>query len=403
MVTMRRRATHMRPVLVRVVITLECLLSGFLGLYVGLDYLARTPALPRWNGGYEVVRALMAQAWPTELLQDYSGARAILFGGNAYEPAGAEAARYVQFGAMGLPEVVSTHPPTAFVLLLPLAPFTFGFASAVWTTLMLAGLVMAVRICGSPWYIAVLLGPLLALVPPVAAAVSHLAVPWLVLPLIAFRFRHRAGLAGLLIGLASLTKYLPGLLLIALLVRRQWSALGTFLLVWVIALAAIGVLNHDVLFTYLSVSGTAASPWLADSGNGSFLVAPLRFGPVAEALVVTLVVWIVGLEVRDLRAGRANDSVQWSRWNWLAVALLPITWTYSVIPLALNLVLFFQQRRTRSFILGLVGFAPLLLTFDTTSPFPQLFCTGCVGLALGLDALPSSFPVFAWRMSSVRQ
>src|SRR5260370_40740851 len=149
MVAMRRGATQRRPALVRVVITLECLLSAFLGLYVGLDYLPRTPALPRWDGGYEVVHALMAQAWPTEFLQDYSGARAILFGGDAYETAGVETARYVQFGAMGLPEVVSTHPPTALALLIPLAPFTFGFASAVWVILMLHVLVFAIPICRS--------------------------------------------------------------------------------------------------------------------------------------------------------------------------------------------------------------------------------------------------------------
>src|SRR5712692_6147381 len=196
---------------VRGLTVVVCLLSGLLGLYVGLDYISRIAVLRRWNGGYEIIRALLAQAWPTELLQDYSGARALLFGGNAYETTGEQVERYVQVGAVGLSTAVSTHPPTAFALLLPLAPMSFGAASAVWAALMLLGLVLAIRACGAPWHVAALLGPLAMLAPPVAAAVNHLALPWLVLLFLAFRYRHRPGLAGLLIGVASSTKFQPGL------------------------------------------------------------------------------------------------------------------------------------------------------------------------------------------------
>src|SRR6476646_739563 len=96
----------------QLIVMLAYLLSGFLGLYVGLDYIARGAVLRRWNGGFEVIRALQAQAWPTELLQDYSGARALLFGGDAYETTGQQVDRYVQVGSVGLSDVVSTHPPT---------------------------------------------------------------------------------------------------------------------------------------------------------------------------------------------------------------------------------------------------------------------------------------------------
>jgi hypothetical protein len=370
-------------------------LSGLLGLYVGLDYLSRSALLPRWNGGYEVIHALLGEAWPTEFLQDYSGTRALVFGGNAYETAGVDAARYVQFGSMALPSGVSTHPPTAFALLLPLAPFSFGVASAIWAALMLAGLIVAVRICGAPWYIAALLGPLLILAPPVAAGVNHLAVPWLVLLLLAFQYRQRAGVAGVLIGLASLTKYLPGLLLMPLVARGRWRALGAFVLVWAICLALIGILNPGVLATYLNAGSATASVWLAEPSNGSFLLVPLRFGSWAEALALALLAWIIWLEVRDLRAGQVDDRMQWARWNWVAVALLPITWTYSVLPLALSVVLLFQQRQTGPMLIALAGFAPMLFAFDTASPFPPFFCTACVGLALAAQPL-------RWRIRPCR-
>jgi hypothetical protein len=260
---------------------------------------------------------------------------------------------------------------------------------------MLAGLIVAVRTCGAPWNVAVLLGPLLILTPPVAAAVNHLAIPWLVLPLLAFRYRQHAGVAGVLIGLASLTKYLPGLLLAPLVIRRQWRAVGAFVLVWAISLAVIGILNPAVLSTYIGIGGSAARVWLAEPSNGSFVLAPLRFGPLAEALALALMAWIVWLEVRDVRAGRLDDRLQWARWNWIAVALLPITWTYSVLPLALSLVLLFQERRTIPLLVGLAGFGPVLFAFDTSSAFPPFFCTACVGIALVAQPL-------RWRIRTCR-
>ena len=358
--------------------------SGLLGLFVGSDYLARTPFLPRWNGGYEVIRSLMGQGWPTELLQDYSGARAIVFGGNAYDTAGEEAARYAQFGYMGLPDVISTHPPSAFALFLPLAPVPFGMASAIWAALMLIALVVLVRLCGASWHVAALLGPLLVLAPPVAAAVNHLAVPWLVLLFLAFHVRHRPVTAGLLIGVASLTKYLPALVLAPLLLRRHWTALVAFVATWMVALGVVVALNPSVLPTYFAVARSAAGAWINDPGNGAFLIAPLRYGLVAEALAVALVGWILYREAADLRVRKINDYDQWARWNWLGVALLPITWTYSVLPLALSVVLLYRRRRTVPFVVGLAGLTPVVFTLDTTSPLPQLICIACVGVALCL-------------------
>jgi hypothetical protein len=83
--------------------------------------------------------------------------------------------------------------------------------------------------------------------------------------------------------------------------------------------------------------------------------------------------------------------LQWARWNWLAVALLPIAWTYSVLPLVLSLVLLFHKRRVISVLVGLVGFGPLLFAVNTASPFLPLFCTVCVGLALAVE--PLAWPV----------
>jgi hypothetical protein len=368
-----------------VIVGAECLLSGLLGLYVGLDYIPRLPGLRRWFQGFEVFHALLAQARPTDLLQDYGGARALLFGGNAYEPTGALAQRYVTVSYTSL-SYVSTHPPTAFLLLLPIAAFPLGVASAIWVLLMLGGLVACVRICGAPWHVAALLGPLLVLIPPLAEGVNQLAVAVLVLVFLAYRLRERPFMAGVLIGLASLAKYLPALLLVPFVTRRQWSAVVGFALTWVCGLTAIVLLNTDALPAYLSSGQVESATWIAEPSNGAFLVVALRYGMVATVLAVALVLWILWCEARD----RSADSrLRWARWNWLAVALLPITWSFSVLPLALSAVVLLHRRDTLATLVALMAFAPLIFTQISVSPLPAFVCIAGVGVALAVQRLTS--------------
>jgi hypothetical protein len=48
-------------------------------------------------------------------------------------------------------------------------------------------------------------------------------------------------------------------------------------------------------------------------------------------------------------------------------------------------VLLYQRRRVIAVLVGLVGFGPLLFAINTNSAFPTLFCTVCVGIALGVE------------------
>jgi hypothetical protein len=375
-----------RRFLLQGVLTLGYFLSGLLGLYVGLDYVSRAAGLGRWNGGFEVIRALLLQGKETELLQDYAGARALLFGGNAYETNGEQLDRYVQMGNLDLSNVVSTHPPTAFALVLPLAPLPFNVASAVWAALMLLGLVLVVRSCGATWYVAALLAPLLLLAPPVAAGANQIGLAWLVLVFLAFRYRGRPLVVGVLLALASLTKFLPALLLMPLIARRQWRGLAAFAGVWIGTFALLAALNVEVIRTYLAVGGSAAAVWLADSGNGALLPTAWRSGPLALALALVLVGGVLCLEGRAFTTGTGDDRLHWARWNWLAVSLLPIAWVYSVLPLALTLVILFQMRRMLSAAIALAAFGPVLFLAHQPA-LPTAFCIACMGVALALEPL----------------
>jgi hypothetical protein len=373
----------MQSAVFRTLITVGCLLSGLLGLYVGLDYIPRVPALWRWFDGFEVFHALLAQARPTDLLQDYGGARALLFGGNAYEPTGTLAHRYVTVSYTAL-SYVSTHPPTAFLMVLPFAVLSLGAASAIWAALMIGGLIAVVRVCGAPWYVAVLLGPMLVLLPPVADGVNQLALPVLVLTFLAYRCRERPLVAGVLVGVTSLIKFVPALLIMPLLLRRQWSALVGFSLTWALSLAAIVVLNVGAIQAYLQFGGSETATWIAEPGNSAFFIQAARYGVAATALAAALA---IGILWSDLRDQSGDTGMRWARWNWLAVAVLPIAWSFSVLPLALSAMVLFHRRAMLAAGVAVLGFGPLIFSERASSPVPGFACIALVGLGLTIPQL----------------
>jgi hypothetical protein len=365
------------------IITAECLLSGLLGLYVGLDYIPRLAFFKRWFDGFEVFHALLAQARATDLLQDYGGARALLFGGDAYESTGSLAHRYVTVGYTSL-SYVSTHPPTAFLVLLPIAALPLGPACAVWAALMIGGLIAAVRISGARWFVGALLAPMLVLLPPVGGGLDQLGMGVVVLTFLAYRFRNRPVAAGLLIGVASLTKFLPALLLMPLLRRRQWSAAVAFAVTWLVSATLVVVLNVGAIQSYLRLGGADSVMWIAEPGNGAFLIVATRYGAIGGVLAVLLVGWILWRELRD----KSGDiRLSWARWNWVATAMLPIAWSFSVLPLALSVAVLFHRRDLPAGLVALAGFGPLMFSQSAVSPFPAFMCIGAVGVGLALEGL----------------
>jgi hypothetical protein len=342
--------------------------------------------LKRWFDGFEVFHALLAQPRATDLLQDYGGARALLFGGDAYQTTGALARSYVTIGYTSL-SYVSTHPPTAFLVVLPVAGLPWGIASAVWAGGMIAGLIAAVRIVGAPWFVAALLGPMLVLLPPVGGGLDQLAMAVLVLTFLAYRFRDKPFLASVFIGIASLTKFLPALLLAPLVIRRQWNAAVGFAVTWLISLVLVLLLNAGAIQAYLRTGGADSAQWITEPGNGAFLVVAARYGLIGIALAFILV---AAVGFRDLRDPSSDVRMRWARWNWFATALLPIAWSFSVLPLALSVLVLFHRRSLLAALVGLLAFGPLIFTQSAVSPVPTFVCIAGVGLALVLDGLTSA-------------
>src|SRR5919202_5036137 len=106
------------------------------------------PDKPGRAGGLRTAAAqLRGDGPPVDLVQDYVGARDIARGREAY-PVLTRA--YASVGLAWPAPHRSTHPPTAFLLVLPVAWLPWKAGAAVWMVLMLAALAGAYWALGAP-------------------------------------------------------------------------------------------------------------------------------------------------------------------------------------------------------------------------------------------------------------
>jgi hypothetical protein len=169
---------------------------------------------------------------PTEFVQDLIGARGLRQGTNLYPmlSQGAE-----QFDLAWPIAHRSTHPPTAFLLAVPLAGLPWDTATGWWMVAML-GLLVVTAIGLGLEYAALPMAVACLIWAPAAWSLVQLTPFWLAGVVLAWRLQSRPLLAGAIIGVASLAKLLPALALGPFLWRRQWTALVGFGGVWLIAL-----------------------------------------------------------------------------------------------------------------------------------------------------------------------
>src|SRR5205085_4288719 len=225
----RRDLRRVRPVWL-VVVAVE------LGLLLATPA-PKSPGKPGRAGGLRTAAAqLRGDGPPVDLVQDYVGARDVARGREAY-PVLTHA--YARVGLTWPAGHRSTHPPTAFLLVLPVAWLPWKAAASAWTVLMLAALAAAYWAFGAAPWAALALAPLTVLWPPGGWSMGQLTPLWLLGLALAWRLRDRPAPAGAAIALASLTKLLPALSLLPFLLLRRWSVLRRLSLVLAAALALL--------------------------------------------------------------------------------------------------------------------------------------------------------------------
>ena len=340
------------------------------------------------NDGLRAIRdTWLGAARPTEFVQDLIGARGLRQGTNPYPILGQGAE---EFGLAWPIAHRSTHPPTAFLLVLPLTGLPWDTATGWWMAAM-AGLLaltaVALGLRRGAWPAAVVS----LLWAPAAWSLCQLTPIWLAGLVLAWRLQSRPWLAGAAIGVASLAKLLPALALGPFLWRRQWTAVLGFAGVWVAALGILALLGTaDALWHYLTLMGEVGREQAARIDNAALLPAAwTRWGWLGLLLAGALVVAVLVQAVAQLQAGREVNYICFGLWVWLTVALLPVAWDYSLLPLLPWLVLAVWHGRPLAAILGAVALGLPMVLWDADNSLLITASIAAAGLALAWPAPPA--------------
>jgi len=325
------------------------------------------------------LRPLGGFGGPSDLLQDLVGARALRHGGDLYPPLGPAIA------ALGVDWPLthrSTHPPSAFLFLLPLADLSWPVVAKVWAIgmlLVLGGAWWAFRPATRWWLVA----PLLLLWPPILSALGQFTPVWLLGLSLVWHWRQRAFVAGVCIGLASLPKFLPAVALLPYVRARRWEALAGFGAVWLGAFAVLIALDPAAPVAYLLAQRVTSLEQAARDDNGAMLaVAFHTFGQFGGIVgVVFLAVVVICAWQRPF-----DDAGGWALWCWLTVALLPIAWVYSLVPLLPGLLRAVRGGNGVVRTLAIMGMAaPWIGAMAGSAPASVALAIGLSGGALILD------------------
>ena len=233
----------------------------------------------------------------------------------------------------------STHPPTAYLLVAPAAWMPWPMSSVVWAWLMIAALLASFHATGYSWKTSSLLTSLAILWPPTSHSLFQITIVWLLGAMLAFQFRSsKPMLSGMFIGIASFTKFLPVIMLIPFIIRRNWRALWGFLWSWLVAIATILAIAPNTFARYLEVNRiTSIETFLREDNSSPLaLLFKNRLGPfeIAGAVLLFAVLVIAMIRLSRSRVRRENISfAEWSFYSYLCVRLLPILWIYSIVPL----------------------------------------------------------------------
>jgi hypothetical protein len=322
-----------------------------------------------WQG-QSLLRALRPPAVVVvDFFQEWASARNFFNGEPIYEPHRVSSLHYLGVAPVGDAHYfieVNAHPPTTVLLALPLAALDYRDAVLVWNGISLVALAVAI------WLIARQLGysagvrsvlPVFAVLPLCWPLCSHLQqgqLAMILLLLITVGWAaERSGLlrlSGIFLGAATAIKVFPALLLLPLIVRRQWrivawAAIGLAVILGV-TLVLLGPAAH---VAYLRDVPPVVSEWRSAWNNASLSglwnklfnpgtkgagVEPLIYSPIlARCLVAVSWVFVTYLLIRLAR--KAQLPADYDRTFAAAITgmllLTPVTWEHAFLLLLLPL------------------------------------------------------------------
>ena len=287
----------------------------------------------------------------TDLAQDIIGFRALVMDENAYPNLG------VAHEEMGLNFPVdgqSTHLPTTFLFVAPVAFMPWRYASITWAIFMLVGIFIFFRMSGFPWPQAIGYGFLSILWLPIMMSFGQFTILWLVLLIMAYKMRNQESqISGFLIGLATLIKLFPAIMIIPFFLQKKWKAIYGFLIAIGMGVVSILLLSPQSIVAYLNTQQNIRSTIAWSDNSSLFSIASRYLGISGIIFVISLLCLFIFLNRATLRTKeQAIEAQSWAFWTYLSVILLPVIWIYSLVPLLPVILDFIKSQKTAVKIIG---------------------------------------------------
>lgn len=338
------------------------------------------------------IQALKGQSDPSDLAQDVIGFRALARQQNPYPVLGL-AVR--ELGMEWDVKHLSTHPPTVFLFVAPIAFLPWGLAAMLWAWAMLGLLGCTFRMYGMSWQAAWGWTCIAFFWPPILTSLGQITIIWLFGWAIGYHYsRRHSWVSGLGIGVASLTKLVP-ILMVACFVsnKKRWHVLWGLLLVWGIALVILILLSPQALFQYVDTNRLNSVEMILRDDNASLLAVGYRslgwLGTGCGLAFLGLVVWAN----KDRLFDPSDRSPSWNLWmvmSYVIVNLLPVFWIYSFTPLLPVIISLLTKRKLFSVFIGGTCLAvPFIVpSWGSVTVFPFVVINLLLGIGLIADALP---------------
>jgi hypothetical protein len=286
----------------------------------------------------------------------------------------------------------STHPPTAFLLVAPIAYLPWKISSMLWAWMMLVCLCLSLRFgLGYSWDRSMLITVAAMYWIPISTSFGQLTMVWMFGLAMAYRYRNdHPFLSGLLIGIASFTKLLPAILLLPFLLRQKWEAIKGFVLIWLVAAGILFLLSPKTILHYVTTNRTNTAEIIARLDNGSFLFFLYRRAGMI-GLVITAITLLLLLILAFIKHHQTSEKEiskeEWNIYAFLSVLVMPITWIFSIAPLFPNVLLLLQDKRwiVRGFAICALIPPMLVLPWGTQSTLGLFGFFSFAGTALVLS------------------